>query len=104
MNDELKPCPFCGSSDVKEYTDKSIHCRQCGAESGVDWNTRPLEDSLRAQLAEKDAELDAADAALTHIVDCMKNPNNRGSKTLLQTCRFFDDLINTATKIRARIV
>ena len=61
-------------------------------------------DSLRAQLAEKDKEIDAADAALTHVVDCMKNPNNRGSKTLLQTCRFFDDLINTAIKIRARIV
>ena len=60
--------------------------------------------SFSSQLAEKDKEIDAADAALTHVVDCMKNPNNRGSKTLLQTCRFFDDLINTAIKIRARIV
>lgn len=49
---ELKPCPFCGSSDVGLLDpDDQFHCRVCGAASGcpedesreskVDrWNTR----------------------------------------------------------------
>jgi ribosomal protein L37AE/L43A len=57
--DELKPCPFCGSDDVKQYMDTSIHCRQCGAEGGYSWNYRPIEDKLNARIKELEAELKA---------------------------------------------
>jgi Lar family restriction alleviation protein len=45
---ELKPCPFCGSTDV-EYIDFYVACNRCSAmgpsdESDIDiikaWNTR----------------------------------------------------------------
>jgi len=46
MTDELKPCPFhnrvisdCGCHDSLYISDK-------------DWNTRPIEDTLRARIAE----------------------------------------------------
>jgi len=33
MNEELKPCPFCGSSDIKAKQGKTLmlHCQGCGA-------------------------------------------------------------------------
>lgn len=53
---ELKPCPFCGMKDEARY-DKAhngayiFRCQWCGAEvrSQDDWNSRPIEDSLRAE-------------------------------------------------------
>ena len=73
---ELKPCPFCGSEVQddergEKYPKKSpmggwiIHCECCGAslsqfrKSGKDeisWNTRPIEDALRARIAELEAD------------------------------------------------
>ena len=50
MSEELKNCPFCDSDDIKLCSDESIRCRWCGAESGDNWNTRPLEDALRKQI------------------------------------------------------
>lgn len=63
--DELKPCPFCGGK--ADYVGTEIECLECGVmmpktfafEMQVDnWNTRPIEDALRAQLAEAQAEVD----------------------------------------------
>lgn len=49
--EELKPCPFCGN---KAYFDtpNSVACPRCGLEdySVTEWNSRPIEDKLRAQL------------------------------------------------------
>ena len=59
MNEELKPCPFCGRSDVIFNQDTDIvHCRWCGGVydslflCDASWNTRPIEDALNARIAE----------------------------------------------------
>ena len=67
MSDELKPCPFCGNQSI-EMADRETNsgvwfrypvCYFCGVscEYAKRWNTRPLEDALRAELAAKDAEI-----------------------------------------------
>ncbi len=60
---ELKPCPFCGRSDVIFNQDTDIvHCRWCGGVydslflCDASWNTRPIEDALNARIAELEAE------------------------------------------------
>jgi hypothetical protein len=63
MSEELKPCPFCGRTPNPDWTDESyIECtnRKCslygyGMSTG-DWNTRPIEDELRARIAELEAK------------------------------------------------
>lgn len=55
MSEELKACPFCGSvaSDPREsevYQD-CVKCDDCGYHLETDiYNTRPIEDGLRAKL------------------------------------------------------
>jgi hypothetical protein len=47
---ELKPCPFCGNSNIlNPINDNGWLCKVCGSE----WyrNTRPIEDKLTAELA-----------------------------------------------------
>ena len=46
---ELKPCPFCGGNNcgVRAGTDE-IWC-VCGGHSPHGWNSRPIEDALRAE-------------------------------------------------------
>lgn len=44
--EKLKPCPFCGSTNVKRIIDFSVECAYCGAQAGSPemWNTRkPIE-------------------------------------------------------------
>lgn len=50
MSEELKPCPFCGGSKVFVNCTEYVKCT-CGASNGsdADWNTRPIEDALRAE-------------------------------------------------------
>lgn len=71
MTDGLKPCPFCGNT-----TSDHKHGDECWfrviykskQERENSWNTRPIEDKLRAQLAERDALIErlveAGDLAL----------------------------------------
>ena len=75
MSDELKACPFCGSLSVREGCDTPdakwhyVECDDCHATSKADlgvsgatenWNTRPIEDALRAQhVAEMEAKVEA---------------------------------------------
>lgn len=55
--DELKPCPFCESSgdDIQEIMPEldpgRVFCFNCSADA-PDWNNRPIEDALRARVAE----------------------------------------------------
>lgn len=66
MNEELKPCPWCGSADVTpDNADADgILCNGCGFYWSFDgyeysdrvdtisrWNTRPLEDALNDAIA-----------------------------------------------------
>ena len=73
MSEELKACPFCDGLNISMfYWDNAlvwkIVCLNCGCEKlNVDklflirwWNTRPLEDALRAQhVAEMEAKVEA---------------------------------------------
>lgn len=64
---ELKPCPFCGSTDIKLHDEIShaVWCQECFAEvPSIDiesaiklWNTRPIEDALNARIAELEEEI-----------------------------------------------
>jgi len=53
---ELKPCPFCGELPTKHRKYSEVDCRVwlCPLQSIVvpisQWNTRPIEDQLRAEL------------------------------------------------------
>jgi Lar family restriction alleviation protein len=63
---EAKPCPFCGKNtailcEPENEDEYGVMCNYCGAQGGLDedgeyaivlWNTRPIEDALRAELDE----------------------------------------------------
>jgi len=104
---EIKPCPFCGSSNTTlDYYEIScpqelgtiVVCNDCGAsaKSIVDWNTRPIEDALNARIVQLEAEL----AALkSENVSLSKKVTDYG-KELRQsykydktcsTCRYLDE-------------
>ena len=107
MSDELKPCPFCGSSNTTlDYYEISgpqelgtiVVCNDCGAsaKSIVDWNTRPIEDALRAQLEKRTAELHYANTACME----MKNELDRLNAEIKTT----DDLLKEATETIGAVV
>lgn len=85
---ELLPCPFCGNYKGDENNDaphvcysklrhaEFAHCERCGAEvhaHGKDprviWNSRPVEDGLRAELARRDEELKITDGLLKEATE-----------------------------------
>lgn len=55
---DIKPCPFCGGTELKEFQQDWFVCADCGAQGPdpgyghSDWNTRPVEDALR-EIAKK---------------------------------------------------
>ena len=72
---ELKPCPFCGNPGIQHVPAPvgirpegrfahRLRCASCGAQdcgefyteeaAAAAWNKRPVEDKLRAELAERD--------------------------------------------------
>lgn len=54
---ELKPCPFCGSADIRTEPGINLnYCDKCSAEANIEhWNTRPIEDALNKRIAELEA-------------------------------------------------
>ena len=62
---ELKPCPFCGGEAELCYSEVDTFCRKCNVMQETElWNTRPIEDELRARIAELEAESDQLTARL----------------------------------------
>lgn len=66
MTDAPKHCPFCGLGTSLVVVGYTVDCLHCGAQAETEasdpdnnWNTRPIEDALRAQL----------DAALARIAE-----------------------------------
>ena len=61
MSEGLRPCPFCGAMPMGEddrYMCSTLGCvMQEDTISAKDWNTRPIEDALRARIAELEAEI-----------------------------------------------
>ena len=75
MSNEWKACPFCGSLSVREGCDTPdakwhyVECDDCHATSKADlgvsgaienWNTRPMEDTLRKQLEGMESDYESA--------------------------------------------
>lgn len=65
MSELLAPCPFCNRDDLLALAMEYAHCMHCGAkgpaattyehtetESATAWNHRPIEEALRAEIAE----------------------------------------------------
>ena len=66
---DLKPCPFCGSTELVEGQDVAqVFCYHCVAQGWrKDWNRRPIEDALRAEVARQLKECESlADASLRY--------------------------------------
>jgi len=105
MSDELKPCPFC-MGKAREFIeatippgDKYAHCAglhnpdvMCPNDAIMtveQWNTRPVEDALRASLAAKDAEIERLQTWLDEAQSACKG--------LGQTADNFGARLNAAT-------
>lgn len=72
MSDKLKPCPFCGNTIIITRTGEGHTCNRCGSVGYWDWNTRPIEDELRSQLAAANATIARYRAALAKIAEFKK--------------------------------
>jgi len=85
MSEELRPCPFCGGTKI--CTEKGInlnYCDNCSAESNVEhWNTRPIEDELRARIAELEAEIDQLTVHSDIERQDDKSPNDTQTQTFV---------------------
>ncbi len=80
MSEELKPCPFCGSTEIRYGYGPLfpvVWCNKCDAQvqdvDDVDdaiklWNTRPIEDALNKRVAELE---ESATKANEILVDYM---------------------------------
>lgn len=62
---ELKPCPFCGNTDIF-FSPHSDWCfcenDKCPGSAGIEfWQSRPTEDALRSRIEELEKALHIAD-------------------------------------------
>jgi hypothetical protein len=76
---ELKPCPFCGKSDMLKIKETKsapiltfISCNRCGGDVCQDderdvWNRRPIEDGLRSEVARLKARLGEAEEIVHYL-------------------------------------
>ena len=76
---ELKPCPFCGGTNI--CTEKGInlnYCDSCSAEANIEhWNNRPIEDALTARIAELEAVVDKLIWSVEGRVEFMYSKHQR---------------------------
>ena len=65
MSEELRPCPFCGSEQSVQGYEELGWCSKCISNDVVNnWQSRPIEDSLRKQLEQLSTNLSV-------ILDCV---------------------------------
>lgn len=78
VNKQIKPCPFCGANNdthnniVKLYDEQFYaytYCHKCGAHVYGDWNSRPLEDTLKSNNAK-------LEQYLNRLVDTLSKDEN----------------------------
>ena len=90
---ELKPCPFCGEPADDRYN-RLAKCsnKSCLMNHWVDdedffidddWNTRPIEDALRARIAELEAEIDRLTVHSDIERQDDKSPNDTQTQTFV---------------------
>lgn len=85
MPDELKPCPYCGKNEITANPYPDIYgcpsCDYCGSrvpygileEQIKLWNSRPIEDTLKARIA----ELEAEGAVITDALEKINNARDK---------------------------
>ena len=104
--DELKPCPFCGSSNTikhsPQYSNQVYHeCNECGcsvafySDERDFWNTRPAEDALTAEVERLKVDLDARNSALKIAFHDIK----RAGEEIDKWKKMFFDLINKQASV-----
>ena len=104
---ELKACPFCGSKSrqiwVSTFTEEKMtgcsnsDCEYFRNEYPVDWwQSRPIEDELRAELEKRTAELHYANTACME----MKHELDRLNAEIKTT----DDLLKEATETIGAVI
>jgi len=100
---KLKPCPFCGNNKEIKYVNDFyglwvFWCPSCHAQTASedDWNTRPIEDELQAEIEKRTAELHYANTACME----MKRELDRLNVEIKTT----DDLLKEATETIGAVV
>lgn len=74
MNEGLKPCPFCGGDarTMEMFGGTFVTCGNVNCALDVEvtrltWNTRPVEDALRARIAELERSDELLDAVIAAV-------------------------------------
>ena len=82
---ELKPCPFCGSADIRTEPGINLnYCDKCSAEANIEhWNTRPIEDALNKRIAELEAEIERLTVHSDIERQDDKSPNDTQTQTIV---------------------
>ena len=95
MSEELRPCPFCGGEaqvntwTMHGITESRCFCSNSDCPNSVrtvafeQWNTRPIEDELRARIAELEADNDQLTAHNDTERQDDKSPNNTQTQTIV---------------------
>jgi len=101
---EMKPCPFCGGMPkVNDWTLKGITDKRCFCDNEKcpvylsktiaidDWNTRPIEDELRARIAELEAESERLSQLLHDEMSQLEIATDLGNKRWAALNKIYED-------------
>jgi hypothetical protein len=90
---ELKPCPFCGSADIRTEPGINLnYCDKCSAEANIEhWNTRPIEDALRLRIAELEAENERLAQLLHDEMSQLEIATDLGNKRCAALNKIYED-------------
>ena len=96
MSEELRPCPFCGGSNIIiEEALETLYCDDCGCELAEDfggnWNTRPIEDALQARIAELEAESERLSQLLHDEMSQLEIATDLGNKRWTALNEIYED-------------